>query len=99
MPIGFTGNNKKLSSSFAFSRNFKEIQGTVSLLCAHPLMTNINFFLEDPTLKKTSVTYLIFMFGLIFIFRILISRKATSSHLSISHLDLCTKAFRGFRGQ
>ena len=51
---------------------FIEIYLSVWILCARTLMTNI---LEDSTLKKTSVTYLIFRFQLMFFFRILRTRK------------------------
>jgi len=74
MPIGITGNNKK---NYVDHLNFLDIcikiQVTVSLLRAHPLVTSINFILEDPTLKQTIITYLIFMFSLMFIFPVLIS--------------------------
>ena len=72
---------------------------TVWLLCAHTLMTSIYFILEDPTRKKTSVMYLIFMFRLMFNFRIFISWKATSPHLSNSRLETCTNEIRVFGGQ
>jgi len=54
---------------------FIEICVTVSILCAHTLMTNIYFILDYQTLKKTLVTHLIFMFraDVFFFFRILIT--------------------------
>ena len=98
--IGYTGNHKQICvDHLNFLVIFIEIYVTVWLLCAHPLMTSINFILEDPTLKKTSVTYLFFMFRLVFFFRMLISWKATYSHLSISLLELCTNEFRVLGGQ
>jgi len=47
----------------------------------------------------TSITYLIFRLQLMFTFRILMSRKARFTHLSISIYVLCTKDFRVFGGQ
>jgi len=100
MSIGNTVNHKKIYEDHShFLVIFIEICVNFWLLCAHPLMTSIYFILEDPTLKKTSVTYLIFMFRLMFIFRILISWKATFSRPSISHMELCTNEFRVFGGQ
>jgi len=73
MPIGNTVNHKKIYDNHShFLVIFIVICVTVWFLCAHTLMTSIYFILEDPILKRTSVTYLIFMFRLMFIFRILI---------------------------
>ena len=63
---------------------FIEIQVPVSLLCAHPLMTSINFILEESTLNKTSVTYLISMFRLMFIFEFWLGEKQLF-HISPFH--------------
>ena len=78
-----------------FSRYFYWLLGNRWLLCAHPLMTSINFILEYPTLKKTSVTYLNFMFQLMIIFRILISWKQLI-HTSPFHSWSYILMFLGF---
>ena len=84
--------NKFMSITW-FSRYFYWNLSNRLTFMYSPLMTSINFILKDPTLTKTSVTYLIFMFRLMFIFRILFSWKSTSSQLSISFLELCTNDF------
>ena len=99
MPIGNTCNHTQIYDDYLhFFVIFIEICVTVLLLFSHPLMTSIYFIFEDPTLNKTSETYLIFMFRLMFIFRILFIWKATFSHLSISPLESCTNEFRVFEG-
>ena len=71
-----------ISISHYFYWNF----GDSLNLSAHPLMISIIFHTRRPNTHKPSVTYLVFMFHLIFIFRILMSWKACFSHRSISVL-------------
>ena len=100
MPIGNTVNHKPIYDHHShFPVIFIENCVTVWLLCAHPLMTSIYFIVEDPTLMKTTVRHFIFMYRLMFIFRISISWKANFPHLSISFLGLCINAFGVFPGQ
>ena len=63
---------------------FIDIYVTGWLLCAHPLMTSINFILEESTLNKTSVTYLISMFRLMFIFEFWLGKEQLI-HISPFH--------------
>ena len=66
----------------------------VCLLCAHPVMTSIILHTRRPNFNKKSVTHLVYMFQLIFFFRILRSWKARFPHPSISPHEVCTKEFQ-----
>jgi len=73
MPIGNTDNHKQIYvDHLHFLVIFYcNLGNRLSFMCSPPLKS-INFIVEDRTLKKRSVAYLIFMCRLIFIFRILI---------------------------
>ena len=63
-----------VQKKFQNSHYFIKINVNVCLLCAHHIMTNIILHTRKPVNKK-SVTHLVFMFQLIFFFRILRSWK------------------------
>ena len=83
---------------FKIHINFIEINVNVCLLCAHHVMTSIILYTREPV-NKNSVTHLVFMFQLTFIFRILRSWKARFSHHSILHNGLYTSEIRVVGGQ
>ena len=88
----------RVNINFKIDINFIEINVNVCLLCAHHEMTSI-IILEDLTVNKKSVTHLVFMFQLTFIFRILKSWNARFSHHSISPNELCTNEIKVVGGQ
>ena len=81
------------------SHYFFEINPNVWLLCAHLVMTSIILHNRRPNCQSKSVMHLVFMFQLIFFFRILRSWIARSSHRSISPHEVCTKEFQVLGGQ
>ena len=100
-PDAITTNMQIGNDSFVFKypvtckKNFKihihfiEINVNVCILCAHHVITSIILHTRSPV-NKISVTHLVFMFRLTFIFRILRSWKARFSNHSISPNEFCT---------
>ena len=78
---------------------FIEINVKFCHLCAHHVMTYIFFHTRWPNFNQMSVTQLVFMFQLIFIFRILRSWKARFSHRCILFNEVCTKEYQVLGGQ
>ena len=78
--------------------NFIDINVKVWLLCALHVMTTIILHTRRHNCQK-SVTHLVFMFQMTFIFRILGSWKARFSHHSISPNELCTHEIKVVGGQ
>ena len=85
--------------SFAFSLYFYGNLGKrLTCMCSQP-NDKYKCHSRGPNTQENVSYVLVFMFRLMFIFRILISWKATYSHLSFSLLEICTKAFSVFGGQ
>ena len=84
---------------FKIHINFIDINVNVWLLCAHHIMSSKSFIHEDLTVNKMSVTHLVFMFQMTFIFRILRTWKARFSQHSISPNELCTNEIKVVGGQ
>ena len=88
-----------VKKNFKIHINFYEINLNVCLLCAPHVMTSIILHTRRLTVNKKSVTHLVFMFRLTFIFRILRSWKSRFSIHSISPNELCTNEIKVVGGQ
>jgi hypothetical protein len=82
-----------VNKKFKIHINIIEINVNVCLLCAPNVMSSIILHTRRPVNKK-SVTHLVFIFRLTFIFRILRSWKARFSIHSLSTNELCTNEIK-----
>ena len=89
----------RVNKNFKIQINFIKINVNACLFVLTTEWQVLSFILEDRTVNKKSVTHLVFMFQLTFIFRILRSRKAYFSHHSISPKELCTNEIKVVGGQ
>ena len=83
----------RVNKNFKFHTNFIEINVNVCLLCVPHVMSCI-IPQNRRHVNKKSVTHLVFMFRMTFIFRILRSWKARFSHHTISPNELCTNEIK-----